>query len=107
MANRFTQTDDMLEIKYGFMDLVREIHIGGEFPDGFEMAYSKSEGAQQSGSFRAPFDGLHGYYVMNLKEGPITIELPITIALNVAGHFDDNQEVYRAVDGNILTQLDL
>lgn len=101
MANRFTQTDDMLEIKYGFMDLVREIHIGGEFPDGFEMAYSKSEGAQQSGSFRAPFDGLHGFYVMNLKEGPITI------ALNVTGYFDDNQEVYRAVDGNILTQLDL
>ena len=71
------------------------------FPDGFEMAYSKSEGAQQSGSFRAPFDGLHGFYFMNLEEGPITIEL------NVTGYFDDNQEVYRAVDGRILTQLDL
>lgn len=72
-----------------------------EFPEGFEMAYSKSEGAQQSGSFRAPFDGLHGFYFMNLEEGPITIEL------NVTGFFDDNQEVYRAVDGKILTQLDL
>lgn len=36
MVNRFTQTDDMLEIKYGFMDLVRQIHIGGSFPDEIE-----------------------------------------------------------------------
>ncbi len=71
------------------------------YPDGFEMAYSKSEGDKQSGSFRAPFGGLHGFYFMNLEEGPITI------ALNVTGYFDDNQEVYRAVDGKILTQLDL
>lgn len=71
------------------------------FPDGFEMAYSKSEGDKQSGAFRAPFDGLHGFYFLNLEEGPITIEL------NVVGYFDDSQEVYRAVDGKIIKQLDL
>ena len=73
----------------------------GDYPEGFEMAYSKSEGNAQSGSFRAPFGGLHGFYFMNLEEGPITV------TLNVNGYFDDHQEVYRAVDGRILTQLDL
>lgn len=73
----------------------------GEYPEGFEMAYSKSEGKAQSGAFRAPFGGLHGFYFMNLEEGPITIEL------SVSGYFEDHQEVYRAVDGKILMQLDL
>lgn len=36
MANRFTQTKDMLEIRYGFMDVVRQIHIRGEFPETIE-----------------------------------------------------------------------
>jgi len=72
-----------------------------DYPDGFEMAYSKSEGSEQSGSFRAPFGGLHGFYFMNLEEGPITIEL------NVSGYFSDHHEVYRAVDGEIIKQLDL
>lgn len=36
MANRFTQTEDMLEIRYGFMDLVRKIHLKGDFPSTIE-----------------------------------------------------------------------
>jgi len=36
MANRFTQTADILEIKYGFMDVVRKIHLNGEFPESIE-----------------------------------------------------------------------
>lgn len=46
MVNRFTQTEDMLEIRYGFMDLVRHIHIGGEFPETIEPSvagYSVAE----------------------------------------------------------------
>lgn len=36
MANQFIQSDKTLEIKYGFMDLHRTIHIGGAFPDQIE-----------------------------------------------------------------------
>lgn len=36
MANRFTQTEDILEIKYGFMDVVRNINLDGEFPASIE-----------------------------------------------------------------------
>lgn len=71
------------------------------YPEDFEMAYSKSEGKSQSGSFRAPFGGLHGFYFMNLEEGPIVIEL------NVSGYYKEHKEVYRAVDGKILTKLDI
>lgn len=71
------------------------------YPEDFEMAYSRSEGASQSGAFRAPFGGLHGFYFMNLEEGSITIKL------TVSGYFNDHKEVYRAVDGKILTQIEL
>ena len=37
----------------------------------------------RSGSLVAPFDGQHGWYWLNLSEGPITIELTVT------GYFDD------------------
>lgn len=36
MVNQITQSKDMLEIKYGFMDMVRKIHIGGAFPEKIE-----------------------------------------------------------------------
>lgn len=71
------------------------------FPEDFEMAYSKSEGTVQNGSFTAPFDGLHGFYFMNLEEGPITVEL------KVSGYYDSHREVYRAIDGRVVTNLDL
>lgn len=37
MVNRFTQTEDTLEIKYGFMDVNRTIHIDGSFPEAIEL----------------------------------------------------------------------
>lgn len=37
----------------------------------------------RSGSLVAPFDGQHGWYWLNLSEGPVTIELTVT------GYFDD------------------
>lgn len=70
------------------------------YPDGFEMAYSKSEGTQQSGSFTAPFPGYHGFYFMNIEEGPITVKL------NISGYWNDQKEMYRAVDGKVITKVE-
>lgn len=36
MLNKFEQTDEMLTITYGFMDIVRKIHINGKFPETIE-----------------------------------------------------------------------
>lgn len=66
------------------------------YPDGFEQAYSKGEGVAQNGSFTSPFPGYHGWYMMNLEDGPITI------ALTVSGFYDEHKEMYRAVDGKVL-----
>lgn len=70
------------------------------YPDGFEQAYSKGEGTGQSGSFIAPFPGYHGWYFMNLEEGPIQIEL------TVSGYYDEHKEMYRAVDGKIINNVE-
>jgi hypothetical protein len=71
-----------------------------KFPDGIELAYSKSESTSQNGSFTAPFSGLHSFYFMNQEEGPITVELTIS------GYNESHQEVYRAVDGKVTKRLD-
>jgi len=71
-----------------------------KYPDGFEQAYSKGEGTSQSGSFIAPFPGYHGWYFMNLEEGPIKIEL------TVSGYYDEHKEMYRAVDGKVTNQVE-
>jgi hypothetical protein len=69
------------------------------YPDGFEMAYSKNEGTTQSGSFTAQFPGYHGFYFMNLEEGPITVRLKIS------GYWEKHKEMYRAVDGKVITSI--
>jgi hypothetical protein len=66
------------------------------YPDGFEQAYGKSEAAGQNGTFTAPFPGYHGFYFMNLEEGPIQIEL------TVSGYYAEHKEMYRAVDGQVV-----
>lgn len=70
------------------------------YPDGFEQAYSKGEGMGQSGSFTAPFPGYHGWYFMNLEEGPIQIKL------TVSGYYSEHKEMYRAVDGKVLNNVE-
>lgn len=70
------------------------------YPDGFEMAYSKGEGTGQNGSFTAPFPGYHGWYFMNLENGPIQIEL------NVSGYYTEHKEMYRSVDGKVINNVD-
>lgn len=67
------------------------------YPEGFEMAYAKGEGLTQSGSFTAPFAGYHGFYFMNIEEGPITVRL------NIAGYWDESKEMYRAIKGEVVT----
>lgn len=71
-----------------------------KYPDGFEQAYSKGEGVAQSGSFAAPFPGYHGWYFMNLEEGAVEIEL------TVSGYYQEHKEMYRAVDGQIITNVE-
>lgn len=66
------------------------------YPEDFEQPYSKGEGAAQSGAFTAPFPGYHGWYLINLEEGPIQIEL------TVSGYYQEHKEMYRAVDGNVI-----
>lgn len=70
------------------------------YPEGFEMAYAKSEGTGQSGSFTAPFPGYHGWYFMNLEEGPITVRL------TVAGYWSEHKEMYRAIDGRVVDTVE-
>ncbi|ASJ72617.1 hypothetical protein [Granulosicoccus antarcticus] len=70
------------------------------YPDGFEMAYSKGEGRGQNGSFTAAFPGYHGWYFMNLEEGPIQIEL------TVSGYYSEHKEMYRAVDGKVINNVE-
>lgn len=70
------------------------------YPDGFEQAYSRGEGMGQSGAFTAPFPGYHGWYFMNLEEGPIQIELTIS------GYFSEHKEMYRAVNGQVISSVE-
>lgn len=70
------------------------------YPDGFEQAYSKGEGTGQNGAFTAPFPGYHGWYFMNLENGPIQIEL------NVSGYYTEHKEMYRAVDGDVINNVE-
>lgn len=69
------------------------------YPDGFEQAYSKGEGTGQTGSFIAPFPGYHGWFFMNLEEGPIKIEV------TVSGFYDEHKEMHRAVDGKVINTV--
>lgn len=70
------------------------------YPDGFEMAYARGEGTTQHGSFTAPFPGYHGFYFMNIEEGPITVRL------TVSGYWDQHLEMYRAVSGEVQTNVE-
>ena len=65
------------------------------YPDGFEMSYAKGEGITQHGAFTAPFPGYHGFYFMNIEEGPITVRLTIS------GYWEEHKEMYRAVKGEV------
>ena len=53
----------------------------GEAP-GTLMYYRKASGGTESGALVAPFTGIHGWYLVNQTEEPITVRL------NVAGFYE-------------------
>jgi hypothetical protein len=54
--------------------------LGSEF---FVRYQEHQEGSSAHGSLVAPFDGEHGWYWLNIHDGPVTITLTVT------GFFDD------------------
>ncbi len=70
------------------------------YPEGFEMAYARGEGTAQYGSFTSPFPGYHGFYFMNIEEGPVTVRLTIS------GYWDEHLEMYRALRGDVITNVE-
>lgn len=61
-----------------------------EFQDSFWSRYIEGESGSQSGSFTAPYTGVHGWYWLNYNEGPVTV------VLTIEGYYTDHAELYRA-----------
>lgn len=61
-------------------------HQAVDNPD-FFTRYSETEGTSDQGSIVAPYDGQHGWFWLNLADGPAVIEL------TVAGYYDEIIEI--------------
>lgn len=61
-----------------------------DYPEGYWVRYLESEEDHASGSIVAPFDGHHGWYWLNIEEGPVEIEL------EVHGFYESIDEVMRS-----------
>ena len=57
------------------------------FGNEFFTRYDEGEGGERSGSMVAPYAGQHGWYFLNIEEGPTTI------TLNVAGFYEEIVEI--------------
>ena len=88
-----------IETQESGLDKLRLVTIGCALAAGGQ-AYSKGEGTGQSGTFTSPFPGYHGWYFMNLEVGPVQIEL------KVSGYYSEHKEMYRAIDGEVITNVD-
>jgi hypothetical protein len=70
-------------IDYGTMDpamMVSEFHghtEKGADGNGDLMFYSKADGAPQHGSFQAPWDGIHGWYLKNSSADDVVVKLKV------------------------------
>ncbi len=71
-----------------------------DFPENFVQSYKTGEGLSDGGGFTAPFSGYHGLYLMNLEYGAIEVEWEIS------GYWDKDIELYRVVNGEVVTQVD-
>lgn len=71
-----------------------------QYPDDFFKSYDKGEAPSGNGGFTAGFAGYHGWFFMNVEEGPITI------LLDVAGYYDDHIEIYRSIDGEVVIDVE-
>jgi hypothetical protein len=63
------------------------------------MAYARGEGTSQNGAFTSPFAGYHGFYFMNIEQGPITVRLTLS------GYWQEHKEMHRAVEGKVLKKV--
>jgi hypothetical protein len=57
------------------------------FGDEFFTRYDEGEGNTRTGAVLAPYDGQHGWFWLNISDGPTTI------TLNVAGFYDELIEI--------------
>jgi hypothetical protein len=48
------------------------------YPNNFYVRYDDGDGSTGSGSIVAPVSGEHGWYWMNISDGPITIDLQVS-----------------------------
>lgn len=60
------------------------------YPEGYWVRYLETEEDHASGSIVAPFDGHHGWYWLNIEEGPVEIEL------EVHGFYESIDEIMRS-----------
>lgn len=60
------------------------------YPEGYWVRYLETEEDRASGSIVAPFDGHHGWYWLNIEEGPVEIEL------EVHGYYESIDEIMRS-----------
>lgn len=60
------------------------------YPEGYWVRYLETEEDHAAGSIVAPFDGHHGWYWLNIEEGPVEIEL------EVHGYYESIDEIMRS-----------
>jgi hypothetical protein len=80
------QPDDTLVFVWGSAGGAVHVDMHGDAPQSGDSldSYHKSRHTRLgSGSFRAPFEGSHGWYWINPNE------VPVTIRVTVSGYFDD------------------
>ena len=80
----------MIEGESIYTDFHADPHAVDQYPDSYWIRYQESEGNSASGSLVAPFDGNHGWYWLNIEEGPVSVEL------TVHGYYDSVEEVMRS-----------
>ena len=80
----------LLEGDAVYTDFHADPHAVDRYPEGYWIRYQESEGGSASGSLVAPFDGNHGWFWLNIEEGPVRIEL------TVHGYFDSIGEIMRS-----------
>jgi hypothetical protein len=80
----------MLQGDTVYTDFHADPHAEDQYPEGYWIRYLESESNGASGSLVAPFDGNHGWYWLNIEEGPVTIEL------QVHGYYDTVDEIMRS-----------
>ncbi|MBT5030798.1 MAG: hypothetical protein HOM55_00725 [Proteobacteria bacterium] len=56
---------------------------GGQPDPGFFTRYVEGEGTSDRGAMIAPYTGQHGWYFLNLSDGPVEIQL------TVSGYYDE------------------